>query len=230
MQKTVKIFLVLNIFVFILASCAYTQTEMVDFVQYDEIQYVRNYENEVKGNPLTREDIDEEYFTVKRKISGMVASPGQIVKSNDASYLDVGTQIYSIKGYDPDFRLAAFHDGEILLYEAHTNKWADKGSELLDIKDKVESISVIENKPDGLEKLADIDDETLVQKLVDIIIEAPVEYSESTSFEEEYYFLNFQLKDGTIMSRHYDIGGGVLAKGIKLPEEFREIIEQKCEQ
>lgn len=229
MRKTVKIFIVLNIFVFILASCAYTQTEMLDFVQYDDIQYVRNYENEAKGSPLTKADIDEEYFTVKRKISGQVTGPGHIVRSNDASHLDVGTQIYTIKGYDPDFRVAAFHDGEILLYEAYTNKWADRGSELLDIEDKVEKISVIENRPDGLAKLTDIEDKKLVQTLVNMIIEAPIEYDEGSSTEEEYYFLNFQLKDGTIMSRHYDIGGGTLAKGIKLPEEFREIIEQKCE-
>lgn len=228
MRRTVKIFLMLSAFLFVLTSCAYTQTDMIDFVQYADIQYVRNYENEIEGSPITEDDLDREYFVVKRKVSETMNSLGHVSKDNDATNLDVGTQIYTVKGYDPDFRVAAFYDGDILLYEAYTNKWADRGLELLDIKDKVECISVIENKADGPERLADIDDELLVKKLVDMILEAPIEYKEGNSDREEYYYLGFQLKDGTIMSRHYDIGEGILAKTIRLPEEFREIIEQKC--
>ena len=58
----------------------------------------------MEGTPLTEDDLDKEYFTVKRKLSGVVNNPGYISKSGDAAYLDVGTQIYTIKGYDPDFR------------------------------------------------------------------------------------------------------------------------------
>lgn len=227
LRKIIRIFSISLIFIFILASCAHTHIDWVDFIQYDYIKYVRNYENEMEGTPLTEDDLDKEYFTVKRKLSGVVNNPGYISKSGDAAYLDVGTQIYTIKGYDPDFRVAAFHDGQIILYEAYTNKWAEKGSELLDIKDRVESISVIEDKDEGHEKLTDIDDDSTVRRLVDMIVEAPVDDSENIG-DEQYYFLTFHLNDGTIISRYYDIGGGILARGIKLPEEFREIIEERC--
>jgi|SRR5690606_5873685 len=215
--------------IFILASCAYTHGDWIDFVEYDDIQYIRNYENEIKGNLLTVDDIDKEYFEVKRKLSGGINNPGYVSKSGDAAYLDEGTLIYTVKGYDPDFRVAAFQDEDIILYEAYRNKWAKKGSELLDIEDKVDSISIMENREEDSEKIATIDDEETVEKLVDMIMEAPVDHSEGVG-EEQYYMLTFYLKDGTVVNRYYDIGGGILAMGIQLPEEFRDIIEYACEE
>ncbi|HHW70222.1 MAG TPA: hypothetical protein GX392_02615 [Clostridiales bacterium] len=228
LRKIMRIFLLLLIFIFILVSCAYTQDDWTDFINYDDIQYVRNYENEERGVPLTPDDIDKEYFEIKRKLAGGMNNVGYVSKSGDAAYLDEGTQIYTVKGYNPDFRVAAFHDGDIILYEAYTNKWAQKGSELLDIEDKVESISIIENREDDYKELAEIEDEATVEKLVDMILEAPIDHDEGVG-KEQYYLLIFHLKDGTVSSRYYDISGGILATGIKLPDKFREIIEQACE-
>ena len=43
----------------------------------------------------------------------------------------------------------------------------------------MESISVIEDKDEGHEKLTDIDDDSTVRRLVDMIVEAPVDDSEN---------------------------------------------------
>ena len=52
-------------------------------------------------------------------------------KDGDAAFLDIGTRVYTVKGYLPTFRLAAYLDGVLQLYEADTNPCARTGADLL---------------------------------------------------------------------------------------------------
>ena len=60
--------------------------------------------------------------------------------------MNPGTPIYAVKGYSPEFRLAALEDGTPRLFEADTHPKAERGEALLDIRGKVAAIDILSAK------------------------------------------------------------------------------------
>ncbi len=117
--------------------------EWVNFVQFNGIQYLANYDTSLGlGRALQQGDLGPVFATVQFKLAGNVTTPGYHIKDGDAGDLDAGTPVYTVKGYTPTFRLAAFRQGQLVLYEADDNPRAKTGADLLDIGGKVQSIGV----------------------------------------------------------------------------------------
>ena len=57
---------------------------------------------------LDIEDLGPELYRVAFRIDGYGGHPHQ---DGDATYLNPGTPVYQVKGYTPEFRLAALEDG-----------------------------------------------------------------------------------------------------------------------
>ena len=191
----------------------------VDIIKFNDITYLSK-----RGVQTSFAEEDLLYFDeVKFKIIGNVNTRDYRVKNGDASFLEEGTTIYSIKGYSPDFRLVAKTGTEMILYEADSNPHAKKGADLLDISGKVEYIGV-NSGIDGTTELASITEEGLVTELVDMILEAPVDQT-FRLHEGKQYVIAFYLNDGTVVKRGYSVRSGDLSRGIMLPDEFGEIIE-----
>jgi len=190
-----------------------------DIMQFNDINYISTMrEEEVK---LTKEDLDKELYKVKYTLAGN--ERGHKRQSGDASFLPVNTQVYSVKGYNSNFCLAAYNKwGDLTVYFAHANAKAQKGEELLDIKDKVESISI--QSEINQKELALISDPQLLNKMVDMILKAPIDTNRRSSSER--YYVKFNLKKGISFSCWYYFDGRVLSMGIPLPLEFGEIIEK----
>ena len=170
---------------------------------------------------LTIEDLGSEIYRVAFRIEGY---SGYSHQDGDATYLNPGTPIHAVKGYSPEFRLAALEDGTPRLFEADTHPEAESGEALLDIRGKVTSIDVlstknsikvlgtkVENGEDVV--LGKIEEERAVKRFVELVLESPVDQGRR-DHEGPRYFLYFRLADGTSVVRAFWLESGEISRGI----------------
>ena len=200
--------------------------DWIDFVQFNGIHYIAvDYFGGAAGRDLVEADLGPEFARVKNKYAEtyLFFIP-KCCRDGDAAYLDAGTLVYIVKGYNPEFRLAAYRDGRLILYEADTNPKAQTGADLLDIGGKVRYIGV-NSAQDGVTELATITDPEQVAVLVELVLGSPVDQTHMTQVGIQY-FIAFNLRDGTIVSRGYSPDSGELSRGIMLPDAFGITVEQ----
>ena len=207
------------------SSERFTAILWVNFIQFGGITYVRLHPD--REPPLEEGDLGPEFARVAFKYEGNVSDPSYQTenrKDGDAGYLDPGTPVFAVKGYKPEFLLAARSSGELALYVADTNPNARTGADLLDIGGKVQYVGV-NSRRDGSTELAAIRDPSQVETLVDMVLVAPVGQTRRDG-DGPRYFVAFHLDDGTTVVRAYWLESGELSRGIMLPREFRTAIEQ----
>jgi len=206
-----------------------TPTEIVDwidFVQFNGIQYIAVYNGDGSaGRDLTEADLGPEFAKVEYKHDEPHVSSHECCRDGDAAFLEAGTVVYIVKGYHPGFRLAAYRDGRLVLFEADSNPKAQTGADLLDIGGKVDSIRVI-SAEDGVTELASIADPKQVAALVELVLGSPVDQTRLMQGGVQVYFIAFHLMDGTIVTLGFLPDSGELHRGILLPEAFATAVEQ----
>jgi len=200
-----------------------SHVDWIDFVRFNGIEYIAvDYFGGASGRGLVDADLGPEFARVKNKCAGTTLFDPKCSRDGDAAYLDSGTPVYIVKDYNPEFRLAAYRDNRLVLYEADTNPKAQTGADLLDIGGKVRYIGV-NSAEDGVTEWAAITDPEQVAVLVELVLGAPVDQSRPTQVGAQY-FIAFHLRDDTIVSRGYSPGR--LNVGIMLPEAFGTAVEQ----
>ncbi len=202
--------------------------DWADTVKFGGITYLAT--DDGVGRPLKEEDLGPKFAQVQHKLQDNVNDLAYETKNGDAGFLEPGTPVYEVRGYDPSFRLAAYdaYGGKTLtLYEVMVNPKAEEASDYLDIEGKVRYIGV--NGPRSAStELASIRNPKKVRSLVGMIMKAPLQ-AEPGSFGDEnakVYFLAFHLEDGTASVQTYYADEGKMYFGITLPEEFRRTIER----
>ena len=199
--------------------------DWIDFVQFNGIHYIAvGYFGGAPGRDLVEADLGPEFARVKNKYAETNLFIPKCCRDGDAAYLDKGTPVYIVKDYNPEFRLAAYRDDRLVLYEVDTNPKAQTGADLLDIGGKVRYIGVV-SAQDGVTELATITDPEQVAVLVELVLGAPVDQTHMTQVGIQY-FIAFNLRDGTIVSRGYSPDSGELSRGIMLPDAFGIAVEQ----
>ncbi|HJT58599.1 MAG TPA: hypothetical protein VJ761_18975 [Ktedonobacteraceae bacterium] len=133
----------------------HVEIDWVDFIRFGGITYTTPPVG--FGRALVASDLGPVFATVKFKLDGNVQDPNYQSKDGDAALLNPGTRVYTVKGYKPTFRLAAYQNNLIELYESDTNPHAKVGADLLDIGGKVLYIG-INSEQDGKTELAAIKD------------------------------------------------------------------------
>ena len=195
--------------------------DWVNFIQFQGITYLATYSR--VGRKLQESDLGPIFATVRFKLEGNVNDPGYRSKDGDAAFLDPGTSVYTLKDYSSQFRLTAYQDGQIILYEADTNPHVQKGGDLLDIAGRVQYIGV-NSEQDGVAELGAIKDPQQIANLVDMILNATVDQSYQST-DSLRYVIAFHLIDGTATVRAYWPRSGELSRGILLPPAFASAIE-----
>lgn len=205
-----------------LTSCSFpglkntgVMIDWVDFIVLNDINYIRNTDGDYE---LIEDGIDGIIGEVKFNVSENIKDTEYKVKNGDAAYLPKGTKVYKLKGYKPEFRIAVSIEGEWRIYEADSNPNANKGEDLLDIREKVLYIG-INSETDGMTELGAIKDKVDIDKMVNIVLNAEVNQS-SQNHDGQRYFISFHLQDGSSVTRCYWIDSGELSRGILLPGEF----------
>jgi hypothetical protein len=199
------------------------QIEWTDFVQFRGIRYVtQGFHSPSRSNQIKKENLGPLFSVVTFKVSGNISELGYQIKDGDAAFLDVGTKVFTVKGYQPWFRLAAYSHGTIMLYEVTENPKAKRGAELLDIDGKIRYIS-INSEQDGVTEIATIKDPQHVTTLITLIDNAPLRTQGSN--REVTYFLALHFIDGTTFTRPYWAAPDNLFGALAMPKEFQMAIE-----
>ncbi len=196
--------------------------DWVNFIRFNGITYLATSMHPQDGLSASR--LGPVFDTVKFKLDGNVHDPNYRAKDGDSAFLEAGTQVFTVKGYKPTFRLAAHFAGHIQLYEVDTNPQAHTGADLLDIGGKVLFIG-INSEQDGLTQLGAIKDSREVASLVNMILASPVN-ANRVGQGALRYFVDFHLLDGTSVIRAYWPDSGILQRGIVLPKAFADAVQQ----
>lgn len=199
-----------------------TVVDYVPSVKVNDRMYVRE-PVEPDEEPLDDADLGDPVAQTRCKLSGVVADPDYRPQNGDAAFLEPGTTLRAVEGFDPGFRLAAQVDGEARLYEADTVPGAQHGADVLgDLAGKVTAINV-NSQQDGETVLGRITDQGRVQRLIDMVLDAPVTQARPTGTEERY-FVEFTLEDAPPVTRVLFVTDDLLHRGIQVPEEFTAAI------
>src|SRR5712692_4856826 len=129
----------------------------MNFIRFHGMSYLAVSIRSQDKDGLPASQLGPVFDTVKFKLDGNVHDPNYRAKDGDSAFLEAGTQVFTVKGYKPTFRLAAHFAGHIQLYEVDTNPQAHTGADLLDIGGKVLFIG-INSKQDGLTQLGALKD------------------------------------------------------------------------
>ena len=197
-----------------------TEIDWVDFIKLNDITYTRVSETA----PIDETDLVL-YAEIKHRVAGNVHNPDYKMRNGDAAYHEAGTPVYAIAGYAPTSRLAVKRGEDCLIYHVSNNPSAKTGGDLWDIGGKVEYIGV-NGTVDGAE-LASISEQTEVNELVRMVLEAAVDQGAQNRGSEQY-FLEFHLNDGTTTTASYWLDTAALGQ-IQLPAEFGATIRAALE-
>ena len=197
----------------------------VDFIQFNDITYHSN--DYLTDEELQKIKLGTVYKEVEKKIADVIFNTDYKTKNGDAAFHEIGTKVYSVIGYDTDFRLAVQTEYGIKLYEADRNPNASFGKDLLDIESKVDYIT-LNSELDAQTVLITIDNETDVKNIVNIVLNSPI-IDGVNIMSDQRYFLEFHLYDGTTITRCYWIDDGLLTRDIKLSNDIRNIIDHYLE-
>lgn len=200
--------------------------DYVDFVRNDGIFYSASHS--MLGRPITRNDLGAERFRVKNTVSLTTCDPHYRPVDGDAAYVPTGEPVFAVRGYAPAFRVAAQHNGMLVLYEADSNPAARRGADLMDIEGKVKSIALLDQKT-GRIASSRITDRSRVEGLVRIIASASIDPNYPSPLATrpvDYVQLAFELDDGTVTVRAYDRTGGVLWRGILVGTAFTAAVDE----
>jgi hypothetical protein len=121
-----------------------------------------------------------------------------------APYHEDGTPIYAVRGYTTDDRLAAWREGELVLYSLYCREGLEVGADLFDIYGRVARIHM---GPDigGIT----IDDQATVNELVDLLLAGRVVVDDDDAIARlpRRYQIHMGLDDSS------EISAGVVESG-----------------
>ncbi|MTI48092.1 hypothetical protein [Sporosalibacterium faouarense] len=195
--------------------------DWVNFIKLNGIQYVDT--NFSVDNEKLGPKIDEVNF----KLSGNISDTNYEIKDGDAAYLEKGTPIYSINGYNSTFRIAVKDKDQVIVYQVFSNPNAKVGSDIADIFDKVDFIRI--NNSENGEVIATITEEKTVKDITDMLLNSPVEIS-SDRQAEKLYLVAFYLKDGSEFKGAYSLENNQFTSvymKFMLPPDFQIAIEEE---
>ncbi len=192
------------------ADCANVIIDWIDALRFNGRDYVISTANRdvtfSTGTAVGR---------VQYNVAGNVCDPYYRMKDSDATFLEKGTAIFAVEGYDPELVLAA--GGRI--YEVRPEVGA-VGRDQLPFDDGVERIRILGGF-DGETEFGTVDDASLVDAFVEAALDATIDEEATTDWD---YFLEFQMKDGLRFRRNYSSETGVLSGGIQLPDSAQQVI------
>jgi hypothetical protein len=184
----------------------------------------------IAGTALPQADLGPVYDTINADIHDC-APPST---GNYSTFLAQGTQLYTIKGYQPWFRLAVKEAASgssqsITFIEAVDNPHASTGGELLQLDNKVDAIllypqSSLSSAPTSPPPppLKTVRAPEQVAKLIALFAQAPLQAKQETGSTSD--ILVFHFRDGTTSGLVYDPTTGWTDRGVALPPTFASLL------
>ena len=193
--------------------------DWVDLVQWNGITYLAAPPSAAGSSTPA---LGAQLGTTTRKLAGNETDPAYHLKNGDAAILEAGTPIFAVSEYRTTFRIAVTTSGKTVIYEADTNPAARSGADLMDLKGLIDHIGV--QGSDGRSELAAIHDPSAIERLVELVLQAPVDQSVQPPQTGSQYLVGFHFRDGTQSVRSLWPGTGLLSRGILAGPEFASTI------
>lgn len=211
------------------SACGYfgaVTIDYVDFVKWRGIDYSAPHSG--AGRPISDADLGPAYFVVTQTVATAGRGPGYQIQDGDAAFVRSGEPVYTVHGYAPTFRLAARHDGRLVLYEAQVVPGARIGRDLLDIDGKVSAIAILDQRRQAT-VIGRISDPARVEALVRMVLDGRVERSQRSpgsgaDASGSFATVSFELRDGTATVRGYDLGTNTLSSNVVVAAGFGDAI------
>ncbi|ARJ38034.1 hypothetical protein SporoP8_03465 [Sporosarcina ureae] len=210
--------------VLLLTACSFnpspqnTIIDWVDFVKWNDTTYEANYEiNKLNKDSETAGEIGE----VKYILDGHAGTNHQ-TKNGDAAYLQKGTKLFAMKGYDPAFRIIA--DGKV--YEATESDKAETVGDFLDIEGKVQRV-ILQSEQD-LSFIGEFTDEH-AEQLVEELLVMPYE-PDRRATEGKRVFFGIELVDGSMTRSVYWPETGYVNYGGVASQKIKDIFEVEMDE
>jgi hypothetical protein len=191
------------------------EIDWVDFVEFDGRMFMRAARDAAVGEAR----LGAELGTVACRLDGVVDDPGYAPRDGDASFLLAGTQLRQVTGFRSDLRIAAEGPDGWVLYDAIEVPGATTGADLLDLRDKVTRIELVESER-GEGVVRTVDDPAVIARVVDALLAARVGSSSPPDDSDSRYFLRFTFTNGTTLERAWWVGAGIVDRGIAAPPEL----------
>jgi hypothetical protein len=185
----------------------------------------------IAGAALTQADLGPVYDTIGANIHDCAPPP----TGNYSTFLSEGTRLYTIKGYQPWFRLAVIEAASgsapsISFIEATSNPHARTAGELLPLDNKVDAIllyphSSFSSAPTSPTPppLKTVRAQEQVAKLIALFDQTPLQGTPDTGGTID--ILVFHFRDGTISGLLYDPTTGWTDRGsVVLPSTFASLL------
>lgn len=201
------------------------------FLRFDGREYM-----EVHSGPgeaqFDADDLRERVGETRCKLQDHNGDPSYVPQDGDAAFLPPGTPLHAVAGFDVTFRLAARTSEQVLLFELDSTAGATQGRDLLDIHGRVQAITVNSDEGDGEDVLARITDPAEVDRLVQLVLDAPVEADARPTGVgvAPRYFLEFELMGRPAVARVLFPEDNLLQRGIRVPAAFTAAIVEAVEQ
>ncbi|WP_144266439.1 hypothetical protein [Paenibacillus curdlanolyticus] len=192
------------------------EIEWMDFLFINGINYLYNQDGseEVKDSQLG-EQLGEVSFLVSNH-----ACTNYTRMDGDAAFLPIGTPIYALKGYKPEFRVVANYK----VYEVNENAKAATMGDLLDIRDRVVKVS-LDSGLDG-SHIGDFSPEASTAFIDQLLPLAHIEYQEiyKNAKPETGIFLRVHLKDQTSIRMVFYPNANAFTLGAYGTEQLKALI------
>jgi hypothetical protein len=193
--------------------------DWIDFVQWNGVTYLNSMGLPAAG--ASEPVLGSQVATTKRKLADNETDPHHQLQDGEAAFLSAGTPIYSLRDYRTSFRVAVKGANGIVVYEADTNPKATSGADVLDLAGKVDYIAIRDSNE---HELATIRDAMVVNRLVSLVLQAPVDQAVEPPPSGAQYFLAIHFLDGTLSVRAFWPSAGLLSRGIMTGPEFARAI------
>jgi hypothetical protein len=191
--------------------------DWVDLIQWNGVTYLAV---PTSAAGLSAPALGAQLGTTTRKLADNETNPAYHLKNGDAAFLEAGTHIFAVGEYRPTFRIAVRTSGKTVIYEADTNPQARTGADLMDLRGWIGYIGL--QGQDGSSELAAIHDAAVISRLVELVLQGPVD--EAIQPAGTQYFVAFHFRDGTESVRAVWPSMGLLQRGIIAGPEFGRII------
>ncbi len=165
--------------------------DWVPFVRHEGRMY---YEQTVQADEpqLTEQSLVGTVGTVECMLGDEVQDPDYQPRDGDAAYLASGTQLWSVPGFDPSFRLVADTRDRLLLFEAWPEGETGTGRDIYGNLD-ISAVGIAINaESDGETTLGRIDKPETVRALVTDLLDGPLT-SDHHDGQGDRYFLEIEF-------------------------------------
>ncbi|SFF05475.1 hypothetical protein SAMN04487969_112128 [Paenibacillus algorifonticola] len=195
--------------------------DWVDFLMINGIKYHYNYEGSGK---VSDDQLGEKLGEVSYMLNDHACTDYE-EKDGDAAFLPIGTAIYAMKGYKPEFRVIA----NSKIYEVSDNPNAATLGQLFDIEGKVDKVG-LESAQDG-SPIGDFSAEASAQFIQELLPLQHVGFNQvyEKTKHESGIFLRVYLLDGTSFRLvYYPEGNGFTAGAFGTESLKTLIMEQRA--